>query len=414
MKTLREDLDIRLNELFSKILNKNMGRKIIEQTGEVISKKRNCLKAATHSILLQQRPLSDVSDKEIYWIIDGLNETLSENGESNLVKDFKIKDIFTDKEIQKYSKSQFENVTEAIYPISFKVLKISDDQWLSTISSKKLFELYKNQIINYNKNTQRPLKEVTKHGVKTYKINKNKQSVNAIKEDLKKGLFIPNCLTFNINMDNPSNEYYIDEENRELVLENGQFDLIDGFHRYSAITELLLENPDIEFNFGIWIMNFDENKSCRFIAQEDKRNKINKTYTKSLDALNGDNFSSRIVQVLNENNNSPFKGKLTRYNDNNINYDDVVITINDNFKCNTRMEANRLSENIIKSFEILEDDNIDITNLNSNEIIVSLVGISLLLSNEIDNSTFVSKVKTYINSNNTLNTNRKIINYYNN
>ena len=414
MKTLREDLDIRLNDLFSKILNKNMGRKIIEQTGEVISKKRNYLKAATHSILLQQRPLSDVSDKEIYWVIDGLNETLSENGESNLVKDFKIKDIFTDKEIQKYSKSKFENVTETIYPISFKVLKISDDQWLSTISSKKLFELYKNQIINYNKNTQRPLKEVTKHGVKTYKINKNKQSVNAIKEDLKKGLFIPNCLTFNINMDNPSNEYYVDEENGELVLENGQFDLIDGFHRYSAITELLLENPDIEFNFGIWIMNFDENKSCRFIAQEDKRNKINKTYTKSLDALNGDNFSSRIVQVLNENNNSPFKGKLTRYNDSNINYDDVVITINDNFKCNTRMEANRLSENIIKSFEILEDDNIDITNLNSNEIIVSLVGISLLLSDEIDNNTFVSKVKTYINSNNTLNTNRKIINYYNN
>ena len=379
MKTLREDLDIRLNDLFSKILNKNMGRKIIEQTGEVISKKRNYLKAATHSILLQQRPLSDVSDKEIYWVVDGLNETLSKNGESNLVKDFKIKDIFTDKEIQKYSKSKFENVTETIYPISLKVLKISDDQWLSTISSKKLFELYKNQIINYNKNTQRPLKEVTKHGVKTYKINKNKQSVNAIKEDLKKGLFIPNCLTFNINMDNPSNEYYVDEENGELVLENGQFDLIDGFHRYSAITELLLENPDIEFNFGIWIMNFDENKSCRFIAQEDKRNKINKTYTKSLDALNGDNFSSRIVQVLNENNNSPFKGKLTRYNDSNINYDDIVITINDNFKCSTRMEANRLSENIIKSFEILEDDNIDITNLNSNEIIVSLVGISLLL-----------------------------------
>ena len=414
MKMLREDLDIRLNDLFTKILNKNMGRKIIEQTGEVISEKRNYLKAATHSILLQQRPLSDVSDKEIYWVIDGLNETLSKNGELNLVKDFKIKDIFTDKEIQKYSKSKFENVTETIYPISFKVLKISDDQWLSTISSKKLFELYKNQIINYNKNTQRPLKEVTKHGVKTYKINKNKQSVNAIKEDLKKGLFIPNCLTFNINMDNPSNEYYVDEENRELVLENGQFDLIDGFHRYSAITELLLENPDIEFNFGIWIMNFDENKSCRFIAQEDKRNKINKTYTKSLDALNGDNFSSRIIQVLNENNNSPFKGKLTRYNDSNINYDDVVITINDNFKCNTRMEANRLSENIIKSFEILEDDNIDITNLNSNEIIVSLVGISLLLSNEIEDKTFVSKVKTYINSNNTLNTNRKIINYYNN
>ena len=61
------------------------------------------------------------------------------------------------------------------------------------------------------------MKEVTKHGIKTYKINKNKQSVNAIKEDLKKGLFIPNCLTFNINMDNPSNEYYVDEENSALL-----------------------------------------------------------------------------------------------------------------------------------------------------------------------------------------------------
>lgn len=414
MKILREELNNKLNDLFTKISSKPMGRNLIEQIGVRIQNKRNYLKAATYSILLKQRPLSDVSDKEIYWIIDAINEVLSENNELYLIDNIIIKNIFSDKEIQKYDKSKFEREIESVYPITFKVLKIADDQWLSTISSKKLFELYKNQIINYNKNTQRPLKQITKNGIKTYRINKNKSSVNSIKEDLKKGLFIPNCLTFNINMDNPSNEFYIDEDNKKLILQNGQFDLIDGFHRYSAITELLQENPDVEFNFGIWIMNFDENKSCRFIAQEDKRNKINKSYTKSLDALNGDNFSSRIIQVLNEKNTSPFKGKLTRYNDSNIDYDNIVITVNDNFKCNTRIEANKVSDSIIKSFELLEDNGIEISNLNSNEIVFVITGISLLLSNNIDNNTFIKKVKLYISSNNVLDTNRKIINYYNN
>ena len=50
----------------------------------------------------------------------------------------------------------------------------------------------------------------------------------------------------------------------------------------------------------------------------------------------------------------------------------------------------------------------------SNLIIFTIVGISLLLSNNIDENTFIEKVKLYINSDNVLNTNRKIINYYNN
>lgn len=414
MKVLREELNNKLNDLFTNISNKPMGRSLIEQIGVIVQNKRNYLKAITYSILLKQRPLSEVTDKEIYWIVDAINEVLSENNESHLIGDIILDNIFSNREIQKYSKSIYEREIENIYPISFNILKIADDQWLSTISSKKLYELYKNQIINYNKNTQRPLKQVTKNGIKTYKINKNKASVNSIKEDLKKGLFIPNCLTFNINMDNPSNEFYIDENNNELILQNGQFDLIDGFHRYSAIIELLEENPDMEFNFGIWIMNFDENKSCRFIAQEDKRNRINKSYTKSLDVLNGDNFSSRIIQILNEDNNSPFKGKLSRYNDSKLDFDNIVISINDNFECNSRIEAARVSEQIIKSFEKLEDNNIDVSNFNSNNLIFSLVGIGLLLSGNISEVVLCKKVNEYLKSNSKLDTKRKIINYYNN
>lgn len=407
MKILREELNDKLENKFSNIVNR---RRVLEQIGDNVYKKRNFLNAATYSILLKQRPLSDVSDKEIYWIIDSINQVFKENNEYNLIKDLKISDIFTDREIQMYDKSKFNYKKEDVYPITFDVIQVAEDQWLSTISSKKLFDLYKKQIINYNKNTQRPLKEVTRNGVRTYKINKNKSSVESIKNELKKGLFIPNCLTFNINMDNPSNDFNIN--NNELTLYSGQFDLIDGFHRYSAITELLQENPNIEFNFGIWIMNFDENKSCRFIAQEDKRNKISRSYTKSLDVLNGENFSSRIIQILNEDIHSPIKGKLSRYNDSNLKYDEIVITINDTFKCNSRIEANKTGENIIKNFEVLEDNYIDVSNLNSNELIFVLIGIGLLQDDKINEECLINNIKNYISSDIILNTRRKMINYY--
>ena len=406
MKILREELIENLSECFSKLCD---DRKTMQLISEVMHNKRNYLPASTFSIVFQQRPLTDLSDNELFWIVDALCEVSNKNYSLNIFNNLTIEKIFTGKEIQMYSSTTYVKETENVYPIVFNVMKISDDQWLSTISSKQLYNLYRNQIINYNKNTQRPLKQQTKNGYRVYKIDKNTKSVNSIKESLEKGLFIPNCLTFNINMDNPYNDYLITEN--ELILKQGQFDLIDGFHRYSAIIDLLLENPNVDFTFGVWLMNFDENKACRYIAQEDKRNKINKSYSKSLDALNGENYSGRIIQLLNESD-TILKGKLTRYNNSNINYDEIVITIDDNFKCNTRSEAKIISDKMIKYIEILEDDNIINNNTSNKEIIVLLIGISLLIEGKINSELLKDKICNFSNYKTQLTTTNSIKNYY--
>ena len=406
MKILREELIENLSKCFSKLCN---DRKTMQLISEVMHNKRNYLPASTFSIVFQQRPLTDLSDNELFWIVDALYEVLNKSNSLYLFNNMTIEKIFTGKEIQKFSSTTHVKEIEDVYPICFNVMKISDDQWLSTISSKQLYNLYKNQIINYNKNTQRPLKQQTKNGYRVYKIDKNIKSVNSIKESLEKGLFIPNCLTFNINMDNPYNDYLITEN--ELILKKGQFDLIDGFHRYSAIVDLLLENPNIDFTFGVWIMNFDENKACRYIAQEDKRNKISKSYSKSLDALNSENYSGRIIQLLNESD-TILKGKLTRYNNSKINYDDVVVTIDENFKCKTRAEAKTTSDEIIKYIQCLEDDDIINNNTPNKILIFSLIGISLLLEDKINYEMLKTKTYGFFKDKITLRTTNNIKNYY--
>lgn len=407
MRILKEEIVDKLSNCFSRICS---DRKLIMSISENVHNKRNYSSPVVYSIVLQQVPLYELSNEELFWIIDGVYEELKKVNELALLNGLTIKKVFTSKEIQQYSASKFVKTEEDLYPIEFDMLKISDDQWLSTISSKKLFKLYQNQIISYNRNTQRPLKQQMKNGYKIYKIDKNKESIKSIKESLKKGLFIPNCLTFNINEDNPNNDFLISEN--KLILKQGQFDLIDGFHRYSAIIELLLENPNVEFTFGVWIMNFDENKACRYISQEDKRNKISQSYSRALDVLNNDGYSSRIIQLLNESD-TYFKGKLTRYNNYNIDYDNIVITINEIFKCNSRVEAKKISTEIINQFQNLEDDNVEIDKISNNQLSFILIGISMLIEKEIEYEIFKSKIQEYLKNKNILKSTNVIKRYYN-
>lgn len=407
MRILKEEIVDKLSNCFSRICS---DRKLIMSISENVHNKRNYSSPVVYSIVLQQVPLYELSDEELFWIIDGVYEELKKVNELTLLNGLTIKKVFTSKEIQQYSASKFVKTEEDLYPIEFDMLKISDDQWLSTISSKKLFKLYQNQIISYNRNTQRPLKQQMKNGYKIYKIDKNKESIKSIKESLKKGLFIPNCLTFNINEDNPNNDFLISEN--KLILKQGQFDLIDGFHRYSAIIELLLENPNVEFTFGVWIMNFDENKACRYISQEDKRNKISQSYSRALDVLNNDGYSSRIIQLLNESD-TYFKGKLTRYNNYNIDYDNIVITINEIFKCNSRVEAKKISTEIINQFQNLEDDNVEIDKISNNQLSFILIGISMLIEKEIEYEIFKLKIQEYLKNKNILKSTNVIKRYYN-
>ena len=242
----------------------------------------------------------EIPDNEMYWLIDAFNNVFKANME--------IKTYFSDKEIIRFSNLKADYLKAEIYPIKISpVIEIAEDQWVTKISIDLLKEFYDNQLIIYNPRTQRQLKQMRRGQDVLYTIDIVSTSVRAIEGLMNKGEFVPNALTLNLNVDDPEVDF--DIIGSELVLNSGKFDIIDGFHRFRAAINTKIKNPDFQFNFILNIMNFTEDKACQYIEQEDKRNKISKSYLASMDKSSSTNI---IIDKLNNTLDSPVRGKIER------------------------------------------------------------------------------------------------------
>lgn len=288
----REELEGALIQFFNQI---HFDKKKFAEVEERLVSKRKMLSGSVAGVLSQTDDLSKVSDEELYWYADA----------SDLSFDFK--QYFSPNEIKMYSTSK-NQILKSIFPLSFEnVIQVGDRQFLTTITSQRLYEFYKHQIVIYNLNTQRNPKIVIKDGEEKLIININRRSVASIISLLKRNLFVPNALTFNIREERNGAEYEYDEDNAELIVFNNGFDIIDGYHRYLALTRVMDENPDFNFTFILNIVNFTEEEARRYIAQEDKRNKINSSYSKSLDTTK---YESILVSRLNGDSASYLYGQI--------------------------------------------------------------------------------------------------------
>jgi CheY-like chemotaxis protein len=216
----------------------------------------------------------EIPDNEMYWLIDAFNNVFRTNME--------MKTYFSDKEIVRFSSLKADYLKTDIYPIRISpVIEIAEDQWVTKISIDLLKEFYDNQLIIYNPRTQRQLKQRRRGQDVSYTIDIVSSSVKAIEGLMSKGEFVPNALTLNLNVDDPEVDF--DIVGSELILNSGKFDIIDGFHRFRA--------------------------ACQYIEQEDKRNKISKSYLASMDKSSPTNI---IIDKLNNTLDSPVRGKIER------------------------------------------------------------------------------------------------------
>ena len=242
----------------------------------------------------------EIPDNEMYWLIDAFNNVFRANME--------MKTYFSDKEIVRFSSLKADYLKTDIYPIRISpVIEIAEDQWVTKISIDLLKEFYDNQLIIYNPRTQRQLKQRRRGQDVSYTIDIVSSSVKAIEGLMSKGEFVPNALTLNLNVDDPEVDF--DIVGSELILNSGKFDIIDGFHRFRAAINTKIKNPDFQFNFILNIMNFTEDKACQYIEQEDKRNKISKSYLASMDKSSPTNI---IIDKLNNTLDSPVRSKIER------------------------------------------------------------------------------------------------------
>lgn len=287
-------------------------------------KHRNVNIGRFNGIVLGMIELNTLSDEELFWFAEFPGVKVN------------VADYFSDKEIRKYSKSRTEKQSLK-YPIVLEnVLQIDVDQWVTTIKTQDLCKLYNNNLLVYNPATQRNPKSKEINGQTVYRININRQSVAQIKSLLERNLFIPNDISLNIR-----GSFKCDGDS--IIIEDDGMDVIDGFHRLMAIIELTSQNPDYNNTFILNLMYFSEEKAKRYIAQQDKRNKINKSYSRTLDNTRYENL---IVTRLNEDPDSCFYGRIKPFGENRIDSGKMIEAVGYLFRPKNNSDVGELEQKI--------------------------------------------------------------------
>ncbi len=198
---------------------------------------------------------------------------------------------FNSKEIEEYSKYKFIE-KEIRFPIRIKMTQVSDDQWIGRVTVKQLMEFRDAQLINYNENTQRAMTRTTVNGETVYRITINRSAIKAIRDSYNNNEYISNTITLNVGQ---AADLIYDQEKSELVINQlDSFDIIDGYHRYIAMSNIYNLNSDFDYNMELRIVAFSETKAKRFIWQEDQKTKMTKVQS---NAMNTSGYGNKVVSL---------------------------------------------------------------------------------------------------------------------
>lgn len=198
---------------------------------------------------------------------------------------------FTESEINTYRNAKY--VIESIrFPLKFNMVKIAEDQFIGRITVSELIKLRDAQLINYNENAQRTMRHVVDGNTEYYKIYLNQKAVDGIQNSFQTDMYIPNTITLNI----PEDTIYDYKDGELSVSSINHFDILDGYHRYIAISKIVNKNPSFDYAMELRIVQFDEGKAKQFIWQEDQKTKMRKADS---DSFNQNDTANKIVNQLN-------------------------------------------------------------------------------------------------------------------
>ena len=220
------------------------------------------------------------------------------------IKPDELRDYFTPIEISGFKKEKYPE-DSINFPLKYDMIEVAPDQWIGKISIEELMKLRDSQMIRYNENAQRSLKRIIKGDTEYYKIALNRKAVSGIQNLLVQNTFISNTLTLNM----PEDAIYIYKEGKLIIKEMTAFDILDGYHRYIAISNLWNLGQKLDLNMELRIVQFPEERARQFIWQEDQKTKMKKVDS---EAYNQISEANKIVQRLNTG--GSFAGKINQNN----------------------------------------------------------------------------------------------------
>lgn len=320
---------LRTREDVSAIVQKELRKYLLKPSKQQeiaynLQEKFNIPKDIAFSLTTMQTRPEDYSDFVIFTLV-------------NEVRPEQVDKIFTPSEIKTYSAAKFKQA-KLKFPLKWKMAEVIEgQQWIGAIKLSDLMLLRNSSLIRYNEDTQRTMKRIISGDTCYYEITLDRKAVNSIKNAIESDQYIPTTLTFNLSED--ADFYYKDGE---LVIKKCDFlDIVDGYHRYIALSKIYDANPKFDFNMELRITSFSESRAKQFIWQEDQKTKMRKVDSES---LNQTNPAVKIVQQLNTDANFILAGKMNR-TDGIINISDFTSVISDLFySSNQRKQLNKSNE----------------------------------------------------------------------
>ena len=228
---------------------------------------------------------------------------------------FAVLSVLDNKSLEKYfKKEEIEKYSNSIYkvealelPIKFDdMIQINDDQWIGRISCKKLMQMKDARIINYNENAQRTMERVVNGEKEYWKISINKRSIKEIREALENGTYISDDITINMPPDKTDFSF---RNNTIIINKMSTLDLLDGYHRYLAISQIYNMDSNFDYNMEFRIVCYPLEKAQQFIYQKDQKTQMKKSYSRS---FNQYSLSNRVVNMINQDPMCLMQGMINR------------------------------------------------------------------------------------------------------
>jgi len=159
------------------------------------------------------------------------------------------------------------------------MLYVSPGYYKGLITAKELAEMDAENDIIYNFKNQRD-PHIDVYGEK--RIHFDKTKVEKITFRLLEGTQLSDDIKLNLLHDGEDEILY--EKNGDLIIISGNLNIFDGYHRKTASSQALMQNPELNFNWGLVITNFSESKTLEFMTQINEQKPMKKEHTKNLDS----------------------------------------------------------------------------------------------------------------------------------
>ena len=211
----------------------------------------------------------------------------------------KIEYYFEDEEIKQAEYFSI-NRNSVNFPLKFfyyKKLEPKDD-YLISLTAKEINSLLSNGIIILNPEIQRESTITTYNGQLVSSISYNDKRAREISIEINNNNYHPDTARLILIIDGEE-DYIIDENNKEIIINSGNIALLDGNHRFKGIEYSVFEIPDIVMDMPI-IFSFGTVKDGKqIISQTEKRQPLKKEHVKTYEKTNESDIVRGIVKSEN-------------------------------------------------------------------------------------------------------------------